>query len=352
MNLEKEVTEVPVELIIPNRFQPRLNFDETSLSELSQSIKNLGIIQPIVVRKLGDKYEIIAGERRFKAANMAGLTKVPVIISNYDDKLSAEAALAENVQRKDLSPIEEALSYQKLLEKNGLTQDELAKTMGVSQSTIANKLRLLALSPRVQEELLNEKITERHARALLTFKEYEIQDQWLQRIIKERLTVKQLDDLIKKDYSKEDEVPIIKSQNIEDIINNTSDIVQEGIFSDENSIEIETNQNESSRETTNHFNDLENEPIVMQQSKPVGLFDEVEFLDIDEEVQENNDTLEKELETSDIYIAPKEKEITNDLPDILKYIRELPELYKDTYLEIQEADLEDSYTITIKLPKE
>ena len=160
MNLENTVLQVHVEDIIPNRFQPRLNFDEQGLQELSDSIKEHGIIQPLVLRKLGNKYEIIAGERRYKAAQMAGLTTVPAVIANIDDNKSAEVALVENVQRRDLTAIEEARSYKSLLDKGYLTQDQLAKRMGLSQPSVANKLRLLNLDEEVQEALLAEKISE------------------------------------------------------------------------------------------------------------------------------------------------------------------------------------------------
>lgn len=157
MNLESGVLQVHVEDIIPNRFQPRLNFDEQALQELAASIRENGIIQPLVLRKLGDKYEIIAGERRFKAAQIAGLTTVPAVISNIDDNKSAEVALVENVQRKDLTAIEEARSYKNLLDKGYLTQEQLAKKMGLSQPAVANKLRLLNLDDEVQQALLDEK---------------------------------------------------------------------------------------------------------------------------------------------------------------------------------------------------
>ena len=201
MEESKEVRQIPIEDIIPNRFQPRISFDEKALNELSSSIKQHGIIQPLVVRPLGDKFEIIAGERRYKAATMAGLTTVPAIVTEMDDGTSAEVALIENVQRKDLTAIEEAKSYKNMLDRGNLTQEELAKKMGLSQSTIANKLRLLNLCDEVQDALLNEKISERHARALLSINNKEDQVRWLNRIINERLTVRQLDLAIKDEQS-------------------------------------------------------------------------------------------------------------------------------------------------------
>lgn len=231
MEESKEIRQIPVEEIIPNRFQPRINFDETALNELANSIKQYGIVQPLVLRPLGDKYEIIAGERRYKAANIAGLSVVPAIVTDMDDDTSAEVALVENVQRRDLSSIEEAKSYKNMLDRGNLTQDELAKRMGLSQSTIANKLRLLNLSTEVQTALMQGKISERHARALLAITDKDKQVEWLNRIINERLTVRQLDlaikdDLAEKSIEKNDEdVPIVNiNPDIDSIINNSSDI--------------------------------------------------------------------------------------------------------------------------------
>ena len=195
--MESQVLQVPIEDIIPNRFQPRLSFDDASLADLASSIKQHGIIQPLVLRRKNDKYEIIAGERRFKAAKMAGLVSVPAVISNLDDNASAEVAIVENIQRKDLTAIEEARSYQALLDKGYMTQDELARKMGLSQSAISNKLRLLTLDEAVQEAVLAEKISERHARTLLKVPSHEKQRELLNKVINERLTVKQLEDEIK-----------------------------------------------------------------------------------------------------------------------------------------------------------
>lgn len=197
IQMESQILQVPIEDIIPNRFQPRLSFDDASLADLASSIKQHGIIQPLVLRRKNDKYEIIAGERRFKAAKMAGLVSVPAVISNLDDNESAEVAIVENIQRKDLTAIEEARSYQALLDKGYMTQEELARKMGLSQSAISNKLRLLTLDEAVQEAILAEKISERHARTLLKVPSHEKQRELLSKVINERLTVKQLEDEIK-----------------------------------------------------------------------------------------------------------------------------------------------------------
>ena len=197
MEMEKEVKILNLDDILPNRFQPRIKFNESAILELADSIKEHGVIQPIVVRKISDKYEIIAGERRYKASVLAGKTTIPAIITNLDDKNSAEIALIENVQRQDLTPIEEAISYKKILDMGYLNQSDLAEKLGKTQSTIANKLRLLNLSEEVQEALLEQKISERHARSLLKLNENQ-QQIMLDRIITERLTVRKTDEEIKK----------------------------------------------------------------------------------------------------------------------------------------------------------
>ena len=198
MNGNKEIVYIRVDEILPNRFQPRLTFNEEEIKDLAESIKMHGVIQPLVLRKLGDKYEIIAGERRYKASTLAGLQTVPAIIVDMDDKESAEVALVENLQRKDLTAIEEAQSYKKILDMGYLTQEELATRMGVSQPNIANKLRLLNLAIPVKEALLANKISERHARSLLNITDSNSQIAMLNRIINERLTVRQTDDEINK----------------------------------------------------------------------------------------------------------------------------------------------------------
>ena len=195
-NKEKEkIYYIPIEDIIPNRFQPRLAFDEKELNELANSIIKYGVIQPIVLRNIGDKYEIIAGERRYKASCLAGLKKVPAIINNTDDNTSAEIALLENLQRKNLSVIEEAQSYKKLMDR-GFTQEEIASKLGVSQSSIANKMRLLNLPKDVQNALLYNRISDRHARSLLSLPDADMQRNLLNRIITEKLTVKQTEEEI------------------------------------------------------------------------------------------------------------------------------------------------------------
>lgn len=232
MDLEKGIQLINIDDIIPNRFQPRLAFDERELKELSESIKQHGIIQPLVLRQIGEKYEIIAGERRYKASCLAGLKQVPAIIMNVDDGKSAELAVVENIQRKDLTAVEEAQSYKKLLDK-GMTQEELATKLGVAQSTVANKVRLLALDDEIQQALLSNKISERHARSMLQIMDRNIQKQILRRIIEERLTVKQTDEIINKILGKNTELNEVAAKedifdlNVDNIKNNAEDLFKE-----------------------------------------------------------------------------------------------------------------------------
>ena len=199
-----EVVQLYLDDIIPNRFQPREIFDERALKELAISIKEHGVIQPIIVRKSSNgKYEIIAGERRYKASALAGMTKIPAIVRDLDDKESSKVALLENLQRKNLNPIEEARTYQKILELDEMTQEELAKTMGKSQSSIANKIRLLSLQDTVQDAILKEQISERHARALLNIPDPEKQKEKLKKVMDTKMSVRALEEEIKQEYPKE-----------------------------------------------------------------------------------------------------------------------------------------------------
>ncbi|MBH9968002.1 nucleoid occlusion protein [[Bacillus] enclensis] len=194
-----EVKKIPVAQIVPNRFQPRTVFNDEKIEELSRTIHTHGIIQPIVVRQADDEqYEIIAGERRYRAVQKLGWETVPAIVKNLSDTETASVALIENLQREELSPIEEAIAYGKLLELHNLTQEALAQRLGKGQSTVANKLRLLKLPEEIHHALLDKKITERHARALIPLKKPEKQIQLLGEVIEKNLNVKQTEDRVVK----------------------------------------------------------------------------------------------------------------------------------------------------------
>ncbi len=195
---DSSVIQLAVEEIVSNPYQPRTVFDEGSIAELAQTIQTHGMIQPIVVRWRNGRYELIAGERRWRAARSLGWSTIPAIVREMNDAQTASAALIENLQREGLTPIEEAVAYQQLLEIHGLTQESLAQRLGKGQSTIANKLRLLHLPAKVQEVLLKREITERHARALLALPSEELQIQLVETCIQEGWNVKQMEAAVKR----------------------------------------------------------------------------------------------------------------------------------------------------------
>lgn len=199
----EKVVEKPVEqkiklsLIEPNREQPRKKFDEEALQELSDSIKQYGIIQPLVVKKNADYYEIIAGERRWRAAKMAGLKEVPVIIKEYTDQEIVEISLIENIQRENLNPIEEAIAYKRLLDEFHLKQEEVAKRVAKSRTTVTNSLRLLKLDEKVQQMVIEEKLTSGHVRALLAIEDKNAQYNIAKKVYDEKLNVRDTEKLVK-----------------------------------------------------------------------------------------------------------------------------------------------------------
>ena len=254
MNLEKELFELNINDIMPNRFQPREIFDEQALNELALSIKEHGVIQPIIVRKIGDKYEIIAGERRYRASQLAGKTTIPALVRDIDDKETAKIALLENLQRSDLTPIEEAKTYQTILKLDNITQEELAANLGKSQSTVANKLRLLNLAEEVQTALLNKQISERHARSLLNVPNLEEQKKLLNQVIMNRLTVRQLDDEIMALTGK-------KPQEEQQIEHQNKSVLEENINKMEN--DIVANAPQPQEQTPVSVNNNQQEPQIV-----------------------------------------------------------------------------------------
>jgi len=216
----KEIIKIDLNKITPNRYQPREIFKDKSLVELRDSIKSYGIIQPISLRKLNEEsYEIVAGERRFKAAKMAGLDEIPSIVVDIEENDSANIALIENIQREDLNFIEEARAYQQIMIKFGITQEELSQKIGKSQSTIANKVRILKLPPVIKEKLLTNDLTERHGRALLKIEDESIQEEILNKVIEKNLNVKDTEKLIKSVKEKIDKEEKPTKQNIRNFIN-------------------------------------------------------------------------------------------------------------------------------------
>lgn len=387
MNHENEIVNVRIDEIIPNRFQPRLAFDEKELNELADSIKMHGIIQPLVLRRIGDKYEIIAGERRYKASVLAGLTQVPAVIMNIDDQKSAEVAVVENLQRKDLTAIEEAQSYKKILDMGYLTQEELATRMGVAQSTIANKLRLLNLTIPVKEALLHNKISERHARSLLNITDNNLQISMLNRIIAERLTVRQTDDEINKllgktpktDNTPKVTLPIVETKEdkpVENIIPNQIDIEQEkkaskDIIEEYKPKDIDALLAPQSETITNETKPKEEKQTFNAEPELINPFQEVDTEPVIMDFDVSNQTFENPvkdtpIETKDSSIieeyrnqeeTPKVQETPTSTKSISKAInqareeaRKIEEMGFD--VDTEEFDFEDMYQIIIKIKKD
>lgn len=387
MNHENEIVNVRIDEIIPNRFQPRLAFDEKELNELADSIKMHGIIQPLVLRRIGDKYEIIAGERRYKASVLAGLTQVPAVIMNIDDQKSAEVAVVENLQRKDLTAIEEAQSYKKILDMGYLTQEELATRMGVAQSTIANKLRLLNLTIPVKEALLHNKISERHARSLLNITDNNLQISMLNRIIAERLTVRQTDEEINKLLGKTPKTdntpkvtqPIVETKEdkpVEDIMPNQIDIEQEkkaskDIIEEYKPKDIDALLAPQSETIINETKPKEEKQTFNAEPELINPFQEVDTEPVIMDFDVSNQTFENPvkdtpIETKDSSIieeyrnqeeTPKVQETTASSKSISKAInqaREEARKIEDMGFEVdtEEFDFEDMYQIIIKIKKD
>lgn len=375
MNTEENIKQILIEDIIPNRFQPRLAFDEEGLKELSESIKQHGVIQPLVLRRLGNKYEIIAGERRYKASVMAGLKTVPAIISNIDDNKSAEIALVENIQRRNLTSIEEAKSYKNLLDRGYLTQSQLAEKMGVSQSTIANKLRLLNLSDEVQEALLKEKISERHARSLLSLTKEE-QNEWLKKIIAKRMTVRQLDlELKKMKGDKTVDIPQINEPEVNNEITLNEENKEEEIkevpkenkvpnkffnFLEDEVTNMNMNLEDNEEPVFNNLNNNDIEVLDMNEDsnvKPLLFSDEVSDNSIEEIPENDDEDIVDPVDSISIlepdYEEKKKEEVGLDLKTAINDIRDLVSKLENNGFNINtdEIDLEDLYQITINIKK-
>lgn len=216
---KKVVVKEPAEIYLkinevePNRDQPRTRFDEDALHELADSIKQYGIIQPLIVKKREDYYEIIAGERRWRAAKIAGLKQVPVVIKDYSEQQIMEVALIENIQREDLNPIEEAQAYQRLIKEYNLKQDEVAEKVSKSRTAITNSMRLLKLDERVQKMLVDEMISSGHARALLGIEDGEKQYNIALKVFDERLSVREVEKLVKNINKPEKRKEVILPEN-------------------------------------------------------------------------------------------------------------------------------------------
>lgn len=196
--------------VSPNPFQPRKHFDEESLSTLADSIRELGVLQPILVRKSENGYELIAGERRFRASKRVGLTEIPALIKDVNDSVSLEQAIVENIQRSDLNPLEESAAYQQLIEEFELTHDQVAKRVGKSRASVTNTLRLLQLPPSIQKMIRDSKLTMGHARALLSTPDRELQESIAKKAVAEGWSVRSMEEAVRE--VSEDEIDLTKPQ--------------------------------------------------------------------------------------------------------------------------------------------
>ena len=359
MKMESQIRLINIEQIIPNRFQPRLHLNDEGLEDLSNSIREHGIIQPLVLRRVGDKYEIIAGERRYKASQMAGLTAVPAIITDLDDNESAEVAILENTQRRNLSAIEEAKSYKKLLDRKYVTQEQLAKRLGTSQANIANKIRLLNLAEEVQDALLKEKISERHARSLLKLTDKVKQVELLNRTIEERWPVRQLDEEIEDAMGGYDKV-----HNTTGAINVNNSIDIDVASIEKNAVDLNLDEpaitfgnynnnpitTVANKKNSLFFNNLENEQVNMDPNavaRPVITIDDdddYDVLDFEEEEEE------KEVETK---VIVKEEVIeTNE--DAIEAIKKIISKARENEVgvELEEFGFDNMYQFVIRIEKD
>lgn len=366
MKMNKEVVMVRLTDIIPNRFQPRLTFDEEALNELANSIREHGIIQPLILRDLGSKYEIIAGERRYKAATLAGLTEVPAIVGAMDDQTSAELALIENIQRKDLSAIEEAKSYKKILDMGNFTQEELAKRMGKAQSTIANKMRLLSLTNEVQVALMNNLISERHARCLLQIKDEDKQKEVLNKIISERMNVRDTDNYIKNMLGIPNNTPApeLETHGVElpkELVTPVAEPIQPAPTPEVSNINIEPEVTKNNTiENPNVYTQTDNKDFVNigslnEENSVKNALNDLNVTDKTSTIF--NDSTSSIKETPKINIPKQEKPIDNmskvKLATAIRLAKDTVEDIKTAGYKVtmEEKDLDDNYEIIIKVEK-
>lgn len=385
---EKEIKDIPLELIIPNRFQPRELFNEEDLKELAASIKEHGVIQPIIVRQVEGKYEIIAGERRYKASQLAGKSTIPCVVRELDDVKSSKIALLENLQRKDLTAIEEAKTYQTILKIGGMTQEELATSLGKSQSAVANKLRLLTLDTEVQNALLTEQISERHARSLLNVQDPVRQKELLSKIIQNRMTVRELDEEIakggstqnignqfiekKEDDSSEDGgttpyVSSLNSNNInikaDDIRSNAADINPEN-FVDMSKLLKTNKEAEPPKPVSNNMfipeeSVIQPEVVKQEEIKPIEIkpvIEETETLDITAPQPVIKEEVKVDMPQTVQSQEPYQQTSPSGAYDLRFAINNIRQAVQSTekygfVVDTEEFDFENMYQIVIKIDK-
>ena len=377
MKMEAQIRMVPVDQIIPNRFQPRLEFDQEALNTLANSIKQHGIIQPLVLRRVQDKYEIIAGERRFKASQICGMMQVPAIITDLDDNESAEVAIIENTQRRELSAIEEAQSYKKLLDRKYLTQEQLAQRLGTSQSNIANKIRLLSLDKAVQDALMKNQISERHARSLLRVQDPRKQVELLNRVIQERIKVRDLEKEIDKILGIYDNqkaavggINIGKGDIDIDTLTQTAQDITPTYETDIPIYQHQTKKEEEKKPRTNTLfgNKLEDEaanmdsslgfgfnPFQTQAVNGVGVGEDYDLLELDDDV---DDEEEQEVDTTSPTTQVVKQVVTEEkyenADDVIAGIKRIMDACKECNLVVssEEFNFDEEYQFVIRIPRD
>ena len=371
MRMEAQIQMIPVTSLLPNSFQPRVEFDQESINTLADSIKTHGIITPLIVKRVQDKFEIISGERRLKAAQMIGLTAVPCIICEVDEKESAQVSIVEKLHSKDLTAIEEAKNYKKLLDKQYLTQEELCQRMGISTDLLISKINLLSLDEAVQTALQKGEISERHARSLLKLTDKMKQVDLLNEIIANRLTVKQVDERINQ---------IINGYNApQDLtgginIDTKSDIdVSNTLLGNQDfNLSITPTQyqytskiNEDESKKSLFFNNLENAPVTMDdptlsfgfdpnKAQPIQT-EEPEIIELDDDDDELPGFLKPNEEVSAEEARKKKFNVDIYTPrEFTKAVNELIEIATENGLEIktEEFNFNDVYQMVIKIVKE
>ena len=257
--VKKEEIKLRISEVEPNREQPRKKFDEDALLELSESIKQYGVLQPLLVQKRDGYYEIIAGERRWRAAKMAGLKEVPVVIKDFTDQQIVEISLIENIQREDLNPIEEALAYKRLLTEFKLKQDEVAERVSKSRTAVTNSVRLLKLDPRVQQMVIDEMLTTGHARALISIEDRDLQFQMANQIFDNKLSVRETEKLVRKLGEEKEETTKTKEADVEIIYRNLEEKVKEILGT---KVQISHKKNNSGKIEIEYYSNEELERII------------------------------------------------------------------------------------------
>jgi len=369
MKMEAQIRMINVDQLVPNKAQPRTQFDTSSLQELASSIRSHGIVQPLIVRRLQDKFEIIAGERRLKAAELLGLQSVPCIICDIDDNESSELALVENIHRKDLTPIDEARGYKKLLDKGYITIDQLAARMGTTQSNLNDKIRLLSLDEAVQDALQKNMISVKHAKSLLRLTDKMKQVDILNEIIRDKLTVRQVEDEIDKvlgTYKKEENLTggiNIDSRNDIDVSNLLLEDDDFNLSITPKEYQYRSKINDKNTKKSLFFNNLENHPATMEDPtlsfgfdpmKTQNIISDEDFVDLED--QQTDDELDIPIQGSEAAQQEEEKKINMDVytpRELTRAINELVKLAIENNIEVktEEFNFSDIYQIVVKIVK-